>query len=98
MKRVIMLMLAVLMLAAVGVAAEDTTVFFFHGLGCPHCADMSIFLADMEAEYPGFEVKAFEVYYNKDNQFLLDDLNLKYNNTMPGVPVFFIDETVILGF
>ena len=98
MKRFLILLILCLLAFAGTAVAEKTTAYFFHGVGCPHCADMEEFLLEMEDKYPDLDIKAFEIYYDSDNQLLLDDMRARLNVTMMGVPTFFISNTAVVGF
>lgn len=49
------------------VLAKDTTLYFFYGEGCPHCAKEEIFLKEMEEKYQNLKIKRYETYGNLDN-------------------------------
>jgi len=98
MKRFLILLILCLLAFAGTVAAEKTVAYFFQGAGCPHCAEMEEFLMEMEYKYHDLDIKAFEIYYDKDNKLLLQDLRARLDVTMMGVPTFFISNTVVVGF
>ncbi|MFW5888654.1 MAG: glutaredoxin family protein, partial [Patescibacteria group bacterium] len=80
-------------------AAEPTTVYFFWGEGCPHCAEEKSFLEDMEEEYPDLEVKMFETWNDQENAQLFREMAAAYNTQARGVPATFIgDSDPIVGY
>ncbi len=80
-------------------AAEKTTVYFFWGEGCPHCAVEKPFLEEMEQKYPQLEVKSFETYKNKENMEVFEQVAQAYGIQASGVPTTFIgDYDPIVGF
>lgn len=80
-------------------AAEKTTVYFFWGEGCPHCATEKPFLEEMEQKYPQLEVKSYETWKNKDNMELFEQVAQAYGIQARGVPTTFIgDNEPIIGF
>lgn len=80
------------------IAAEKIEVYFFEGKGCPHCAKEKPFLEKMKQKYPQLEVRDFEIYYNKDNQKLFQEVAKAYNTQPAGVPTTFIGKEFIVGF
>ncbi len=76
--------------ANVARAAEPTTVYFFWGEGCPHCAEEKPFLEKMEDKYPELEVKSFETWNNQENQKLFQKIAAAYDIQARGVPTTFI--------
>ncbi|MFP4523824.1 MAG: glutaredoxin domain-containing protein [Candidatus Woesearchaeota archaeon] len=95
--------LAFLLLTAVTpVAAQEgqseTTVYFFWGEGCPHCATEKPFLEEMEQEYPEVEVKMFETWKNPENAGLFQELARAYGFQARGVPTTFIGEEHWVGY
>jgi hypothetical protein len=88
-------LLIILFLALSGlscvVAAEDAKdtvcVFYFTGIGCPHCANVDpVILGDWLQEYPELVVIEYEVYQHTDNQGVFRYLAQQFNLTSLGVP------------
>ena len=53
-------------------AKGKVTLYFFHGDGCPHCAEEEEFLSDIEDKYKDtLEISPYEVWYNFENQRLM---------------------------
>ncbi|MFA6272684.1 MAG: hypothetical protein WC693_06380, partial [Patescibacteria group bacterium] len=75
MNKRILYLLAFLLFLLIGAnqvrAQENINIYFFWGNGCPHCAEEEPFLEQLKAKYPNIEIRDFEVWYNKDNQKLL---------------------------
>jgi thiol-disulfide isomerase/thioredoxin len=82
------------------VRAENKTVciYFFYGETCPHCAQEKPFLQKMVEKYPEIEVHSFEVYFNKENQKLWENVSKAYDTVASGVPMTFIGNKVFIGF
>lgn len=76
---------------------ETIKLYFFWGNGCPHCANMATVLQEIKLNYPQLEIKYFEVWYDSNNQILLNALAAGYNFDVQGVPVIFIGDYVIEG-
>lgn len=81
-------------------ALEDDTItlYFFHGDGCPHCAEEETFLESIEGEYPNLVIEKYEVWYNEENATLLEQVNDAFSITRSGVPTNVIGSTVISGY
>ncbi len=80
-------------------STPDVTINFFWGDGCPHCAKEKIFLAELVKNYgEKIQINYYEVYYNKENQSLLQEFARERGKTVSGVPATFIGQEVIVGF
>jgi thiol-disulfide isomerase/thioredoxin len=82
------------------VRAENKTIciYFFYGETCPHCAQEKPFLQEMVKKYPEIELHSFEVYFNKENQKLWENISKAYGTVASGVPMTFIGDKVFIGF
>jgi glutaredoxin len=76
----------------------NTTVYFFWGDGCPHCAEAKPFLENLESQYPTVEVKRYEVWGNLENQKVFQKIAGLYGLTPHAVPTIFIGEQHWEGF
>ncbi len=72
-------------------------IYFFWGDGCPHCKEENIFLSKMKEKY-NLEIKAFEVWYNRENADFLKKIAEAYKLKASGVPVTFIGTYSFIGF
>lgn len=80
-------------------AQEKKELFFFYGDGCPHCAAEEVFLDKLEKDYGDkLEILRYEVWYNKENQKLLEIKTKEINYNVLGVPITIIGENAITGF
>lgn len=98
---VLLLVLAPLM--APGVRAEDeagepVTVILFWGDGCPHCAAEKAFLAELVDRHPEVVVTEYEVWYDADNQALLQRMAAERGIEVNAVPVTFVGERHWIGY
>lgn len=103
MKKYLNLLLAVAFLALVvpfNVHAEEKVIniHLFYGNGCPHCAHEEEFLDEYVKDNKNVKVYMYEVWYNKDNQKLLSEVQDKLNNKQSGVPYTVIGDKVVLGY
>lgn len=81
-----------------GKEEEKVTLYFFHGKGCPHCAEEDKFLNSIKDNYPNLEIVKYEVWYNEENAELLKKVESVFNITRSGVPTNVIGSTVISGY
>ena len=80
-------------------AQNPTTIYFFYGKECPHCAKEKPFLDDLENRYPQLTVKRYEVWHNKENADFFVKLSKACGVQATGVvPITFIGEDAIIGF
>lgn len=82
--------------AADGPPAVELT--FFHGDGCPHCADEREFLTDLKARVPALRVTEYEVWFDEDNRRLLDETAERLGFEPAGVPVTVVGTRAWVGF
>lgn len=77
---------------------NTTTVYFFWGDGCPHCAKEKPFLEELDRKHEDLEVKMYEVYNSKENQVLYQNTAEKYGTSARGVPGTFIGNEHWVGY
>ncbi len=107
MKKRILLYIFLVSILCAAVYAQDAPVqisaeypveaYFFYGQGCPHCSKMEPFLEELVEEYP-LTVKSYEVYFDKDNRKLFEQMSRAFGQEIGGVPTLFINDKVIVGF
>jgi len=78
--------------------ADEVTLYFFWGEGCPHCAAAKPMLAELEARYPRLEVRSFEVWNSAENQRLFAGMTAKFEIRRTGVPTFFLGQRYWVGY
>ncbi len=78
-------------------AKEKIKVYFFHGDGCPHCAEERVTLIDDLKKQDDIEVVEYEVWFNKENSELLDKV-IKTFDTRTGIPYNVIGDTTVIGY
>lgn len=79
-------------------AQPEVNLYFFWGFGCPHCAKEKEFLSDFSSRYPQVGIKRYEVYFNSDNQDLLEDVVKTLDVKTLGVPLTVIGGKPIIGY
>jgi len=79
--------------------SDKVTIYFFHGDGCPHCAEESILLNELKKEYKDkINIVKYEVWFNEDNEELLDKVKKTFDVTTGGVPFTVIGEKYFSGY
>lgn len=79
-------------------AKEQVNLYFFHGDGCPHCAEEEKFLAKIEKKYSYVKIIRYEVWKNKSNALLMDRVGNRYDVVTSSVPLTVISGTAISGY
>ncbi|MDD3434743.1 MAG: hypothetical protein PHD96_02350 [Candidatus Pacebacteria bacterium] len=79
-------------------AEENSKIYFFYGTGCPHCAQVEKFFED-EKLFNTYSVDKREIYFNRDNAILFNDIldRLNIPNNERGVPTAVIGDKVLVG-
>ncbi len=78
--------------------SQKIIAYFFYGQGCPHCAAEEPVLEELSGKYPQLDIEYHETWYNKTNAQLFENLSKACGSKVRGVPTFFIDQDVIVGF
>ena len=78
--------------------APGATLYFFWGVGCPHCAKAKPFLEELKKKYPGLRVESWEVLEKRENIPRLMEMAKARGMEPTGVPVFIVGERAIGGF
>jgi thiol-disulfide isomerase/thioredoxin len=78
-------------------ARDNINVHFFWGVGCPHCESQKPVLEELKNKYP-ITIYDYEVYYNKENQKIFNDVGKLLNENIRGVPFTVIGDKTFPGF
>lgn len=71
--------------------SKEVNVYFFHGDGCPHCADAKKFFDSIEEQYGHlFKLVAYETWYDSSNAALLEKVGEAREEDITGVPYILI--------
>ena len=99
MKKFKIIVLFLLLMIPFGVKAESKVkLYFFHGDGCPHCAEEEEFFDEYLKENDNVEIVKYEVWHSSDNRELLQKVQDKINNHQNGVPYLVISDKAIVGY
>jgi len=77
---------------------EVVNIYFFWGIGCPHCAEEKVFLKKMKEKYPQANIKSYEVWGHSANRNLLKEFDKKLNANVSGVPFTVVGEEYVSGW
>ncbi|MGV8168474.1 MAG: hypothetical protein ACP5N3_00290 [Candidatus Nanoarchaeia archaeon] len=78
---------------------QETTVYFFWGEGCPHCAAQEPFMKTLENKYSQLNIVYLETWHNETNAELLTQLFDAHGIAAGGVPATFIGtDKPIVGY
>ncbi len=100
----IILMLFAFNVNALTVPEKDSgnkvTIYLFRGDGCGYCSKAIEYFNGLAGKYDDyFELKAYEVWYDKSNSNLLDEVKKELSISETGVPLFVIgDDYHTVGF
>lgn len=78
--------------------ADKPVFYFFHSETCPHCVEASPFVDELIKKYPQIEFKKLEVSGNLENKELYIKKVEELKIDKPGVPVFALEKSYIIGF
>lgn len=81
--------------------SKKINIYVFWGNGCPHCEELFEFLESIKSEYGKyFNVYGFEIWHNKSNGEIMDQLKEKLGEKRGSrsVPYYIIENKSMLGF
>ncbi len=103
--RIALVALVTLLAATLSMASDiaaqsggQTIIYFFWGDGCPHCAAAKPFLARLAQEYPGVQIRDFEVWDHPENRAPFIQMAAKFGFEPTGVPTIFIGDRYWVGY
>lgn len=74
-------------------------VYFFRGQGCSHCQEAEEFFDSIKDEYDKYyDLVDYEVWYNKDNQELMNNVADLLGQDVKGVPYIIIGKKTWNGY
>ena len=100
MKVITIILVILLLMPAIALAdgEEKMDIYFFYGEGCPHCAEEEPFLDKLEIKYPQIDINRYEVWNDKDNLRLMQQMAFEHGVEANGVPVTIVGDDVFVGF
>lgn len=79
------------------VVAKSVNVYMFYGKTCPHCEEAYEYLNSIKSKYD-LNIYRYEVWYDKDNKILMNEVADFLDVNVTGVPFTIIDNTAISGY
>lgn len=77
---------------------NTVNIYLFWGSDCPHCADAKEVLEPYINAHDNIDYKKFEVYYNTDNQKLMQSVGSALGINSSGVPLIVVGDKSYTGF
>lgn len=77
---------------------EKLKVYLFQGDGCPHCIELENFIDDIKYIFPEIDFVRYEVYNNKENKKIFDEMAKKVGANSNSVPLTIIQDEYVVGF
>ena len=78
---------------------NKVNIYFFWGDGCPHCEGQFDFLDSIKEEYGKyFNLYTFEVWYNEENEKILQTFSKLMGDEIKGIPYTVIGKKTFKGF
>jgi cytochrome c biogenesis protein CcdA/glutaredoxin len=79
-------------------AQSEDKIYFFYGIGCPHCVNVEKYFEDNDL-YSKYPIEKKEIYSNHENALLFNSLldKLGVSSDGRGVPTVVIGDKVIVG-
>ena len=88
-----------LLVQSTSAEAFPVNAYFFYGDGCPHCGVEKEFLHDvLQDEYPNLTIYEYEIYNNRENALLLQNIAKQLELKVEGVPFLIIGDESFVGW
>lgn len=99
MKKIVLYILTFLFLISPNISlAKEVSGYLFYGDGCPHCAKEEEFLGSIKDKYPEFKLERYEIFFNRKNAKLMQEVATSLNKEVGGVPFLVIGEKSFVGY
>ena len=99
MKKLLLILTLFLIMPFTKVNAEEVSITFFNGNGCPHCAREEKFLETLKKQLgENINIQSLETWDNKENNELLTKVRKALNNSDEGVPFTVIGTKYFEGY
>lgn len=79
-------------------AEKNITLYLFYGDGCPHCAAEEEYLEQVKKQYPNLQIELYEVWYDEDNQTLLQNVRESFGISNSYVPLTIVGNKTLVGY
>ncbi|MFP4523369.1 MAG: thioredoxin fold domain-containing protein [Candidatus Woesearchaeota archaeon] len=92
-----LLLFSVVVIPLVQAQGNYTDIHVFVGEDCPHCAQLEQYLDSIKNDY-NINPIYYEVWNNKENQILFQEMAKDYGIQAQGVPTMFINDEHFVGY
>lgn len=98
-KYFVLLVLFLSILSTSALAVENDCLYYFYGKNCPECADAERYVNTLLVKYPSLNLQKYEVYFEPDNEKLLEDYfeHFSISEDSRGVPAIFMQGSYLIG-
>lgn len=79
-------------------ATNEVNLYFFWGIGCPHCESEEKALAKLNKKYDNLNIYDYEVNYNAKNGQLLKKIEVLLDKEIRGIPFTVIGQETFEGY
>tara|TARA_Y100000310_G_scaffold134116_1_gene133135 strand:+ start:2088 stop:3263 length:1176 start_codon:yes stop_codon:yes gene_type:complete len=78
---------------------EKDCLYYFYGDDCPNCKNIETYLYTLQQKHPNITIEKFEVYYNQQNNELLNQYFKVFGveKDSQGIPIIFIGGSYLIG-
>ena len=91
-------LLSLFLFCNVDAKEKEITMYFFHGDGCPHCAEEEKFIKEHKDVFKDVKIVKYEVWHDKENVEFLKKVAKKFGVEAKNVPFNVIGNTIIKGY
>ncbi len=98
MKKILLGFVLSLFVFTPALAQKAQVLEFFHGRDCPHCHKEQAWFPTLKEAYPGLDIKMYEVWYNEENQALMQKRLQEIGEQSDAVPTNIIEGEMVVGF
>jgi len=79
-------------------AQNSTNIYFFYGIGCPHCGETLNFFEEKDL-FNRYPIQKKEIYFDRNNALLFNSImdKLEIPSNLRGVPAVVIGNKAIIG-
>lgn len=99
-KLAILSVLLLIFISSFAIAEEYDCLYFFYGKDCPPCLEADNHLQQLQVKYPKLTIKKFEVYYDRENERVMNKYfdGYKISAQSRAVPALFMPGSYFVGY
>ena len=98
-QKVVMLLVLLLSILSVTAVQDSSCIYYFYGSDCQDCLKTDSYLDEFKNKNPGVQIETYEVYYERENFHLLENLFETYNvpEESRGIPAVLSSKEYFIG-